>query len=85
MVRSMRRWLLVLVPVVALTGGAVAIASRAHDEPPTVELAAAPTAVTTPQLIVIDVVGAVAHPGVVRLPARGARRRRARCRRRHDR
>jgi len=32
----MRRWLLVLVPVVALTGGAVAIASRAHDEPPTV-------------------------------------------------
>jgi len=68
----MRRWLLVLVPVVALTGGAVAIASRAHDEPPTVELAAAPTAVPTPQLIVIDVVGAVAHPGVVRLPA-GAR------------
>jgi competence protein ComEA len=68
----MRRWLVLLVPVAALCGGAFAIAARGHDEVPTVELAALPTAVPTPQLIVIDVAGAVAHPGVIRLPA-GAR------------
>ena len=68
----MRRWLLVLVPVAALSGGAIAVAARGHDEPPVVELSAAPSAAPSPQLIVVDVAGAVARPGVLRLPA-GAR------------
>ena len=34
-----------------------------------VEAAPQPTALATPQIIVVDIVGAVARPGVVRLPA----------------
>lgn len=71
-VGPMRRWLVIVLPIVALAGGGVALAARAHDDPPTVEAAADPTPVPTPQAILVDVVGAVAHPGVVRLPA-GAR------------
>ena len=41
----------------------------AHDDRPAVEVAPEPTAVATPQTIVVDVVGAIAHPGVLRLPA----------------
>jgi competence protein ComEA len=67
-----RRWLVVLIPVVALSGAAVAIAARVHDEPPVVEALPDPTAAPTPSMIVVDVVGAIARPGVVRLPA-GAR------------
>ena len=65
----MRRWLLVLIPIIALGAATAAIVARGHDEPPTVEAAAEPTAAPTPPLIVVDVVGAIAHPGVVRLPA----------------
>lgn len=68
----MRRWLLVAIPAVAVLGAAFALAGRSHDEPPLVEAPPAPTVAPTPQLILIDVVGAVARPGVVRLPA-GAR------------
>jgi len=68
----MRRWLLVLVPVVAAGGVGLAILARVHDDPPVIEAPLEPTAQPTPQLIVVDVVGAIAHPGVVRLPA-GAR------------
>ena len=68
----MRRWLLLVVPVVAVSGVALAVVGRANDVPPLVETVAEPSAVPTPQVIVVDVVGAVAHPGVVRLPA-GAR------------
>ena len=67
-----RRLLVVLVPLLALGGVALAVVARPHDDPPTVEAAVDPTPAPTPQLIVVDVVGAVAHPGVVRLPA-GAR------------
>jgi competence protein ComEA len=68
-----RRWLVLLIPVVAVSGAAVAMAGRAHDEPPIVDVAPPePSAAPTPQVIVVDVVGAVAHPGVVHLPA-GAR------------
>jgi competence protein ComEA len=65
----MRRWLLVLVPILALGGAALAVVARSHDDPPTVEAAPETTPAPTPQLIVVDVVGAIAHPGVVRLPA----------------
>ena len=69
----MRPWLLVvLVPALALGAAAVAVVGRAHDDPPAVETPPEPTPAATPQLIVVDVVGAVAHPGVLRLPA-GAR------------
>jgi competence protein ComEA len=64
-----RSWLLIAVPVVALGGAAVAFAARSSDVAPTVELAPAPTSAATPALIVVDVVGAVARPGVVHLPA----------------
>ena len=67
----MRRWLLLLIPIVA-TGGAVAMAARSTDGPAVVEAPPAPSVAPTPQVIVVDVVGAVAHPGVVRLPS-GAR------------
>ena len=43
--------------------------SAAGDGSVVVEAAAEPTAAPTPQTIVVDVVGAIAHPGVVRLPA----------------
>jgi competence protein ComEA len=69
MVRRMRRLLLLLVPIVAVSGVALAVVARGHDEPPVVEPAPEPTAAPTPQLIVVDVVGAIARPGVVRLPA----------------
>ncbi|MHB8630665.1 MAG: hypothetical protein ACYC9W_01910, partial [Candidatus Limnocylindria bacterium] len=65
----MRRWLLVLVPVVAAGGVGLAILARAHDDPAVVEAPLEPTAQPAPQLIIVDVVGAIAHPGVVRLPA----------------
>jgi len=69
---AMRRWLLLLIPVVAASGVALALVGRASDAAPLVETVAEPSAAPTPQVIVVDVVGAVARPGVVRLPA-GAR------------
>jgi competence protein ComEA len=68
----MRPWLALLIPLVAVGGAAVAIVARAHEEPPIVEARPDPTAVPTPQFIVVDVVGAIARPGIVRLPP-GAR------------
>lgn len=68
----MRRWLLVAVPAIAAVGVTLAAVGHSRDEPPVVEAAAAATVAPTPQQIVIDVAGAVARPGVVRLPA-GAR------------
>jgi competence protein ComEA len=63
---------LVVIPVLACLGAVAGIAARAHDEPPVVEPIAEATPLPTPQTILVDVVGAVARPGVVRLPA-GAR------------
>jgi len=65
------RLLLLAVPVLGLLGAGVGLATRPAPPPPVVE-ATDPPAPPTPALIVVDVVGAVAHPGVVRLPA-GAR------------
>ena len=68
-----RRWLLLLlVPVVAVSAVALALMGRASDAAPLVETVAEPSAAPAPVVIVVDVAGAVAHPGVVRLPA-GAR------------
>lgn len=65
----MKRWLVLLVPVLACLGAGAGLAARGHDEPPVVEAAAEPTPLPTPPTILVDVVGAIAHPGVVRLPA----------------
>jgi competence protein ComEA len=67
--RVMRRWLLVAIPVIALAGAAMAVAGRSGTEPPVVETLPEATVSPTPQIIVVDVVGAVARPGVVHLPA----------------
>src|SRR5881396_2358876 len=56
-----RHWLLVVViPILAVGGAALAVVARVHDDPPAVEAAADPTPAPTPQLILVDVVGAVA-------------------------
>ncbi|HEV2250752.1 MAG TPA: SLBB domain-containing protein [Candidatus Limnocylindria bacterium] len=68
----MRRWLVLAILAVALAGAAIAVAARSGTEPPVVETLPEITAAPTPQLIIVDVVGAVARPGVVHLPA-GAR------------
>src|SRR5438874_1725246 len=68
----MRIWLVLLGAVVITGGAAFSLVARGREEPPVVEAAPQPTALATPQIIVVDVVGAVARPGVVRLPA-GAR------------
>lgn len=71
----MHRPIVALLFLVAAGSGVWAVAAQlagAHDEQPVVETAPEPTAQPTPQTILVDVVGAIAHPGVVRLPA-GAR------------
>lgn len=64
----MRRIVLLAVPVLAVAGAGMGLATRPSDPPPVVELAPSPPPTPAPSLVV-DVVGAVAHPGVVRLPA----------------
>lgn len=70
-VRGWRLWLLLLIGASAVlvipTVAAHVFAVR--DEPVLVETAVEPTPAPTPQTIVVDVVGAIAHPGVVRLAA----------------
>jgi competence protein ComEA len=71
-VRVVRHWLVLLIALIAVGAAGVAIIARAHDAPPVVEAAPEPTAAPTAPFIIVDVVGAIARPGVVRLPA-GAR------------
>lgn len=65
----MRRSLLLFIPALAVAGAVASVVARVSDAPPTVEAAPEATPVPTPQVILVDVVGAIAHPGVVRLPA----------------
>lgn len=65
----MPRLLLLAVPVLALAGAAIGVAQRASDPPAILVLDPSPTPAATPAVVVVDVAGAVAHPGVVRLPA----------------
>jgi competence protein ComEA len=62
------RLLLLTVPVLGLLGAGIGLATRSSPPPPAVE-ATDPPVPPTPAFIVVDVVGAVAHPGVVRLAA----------------
>jgi competence protein ComEA len=64
---------LVVAIVVAVAAGALVMAFRARAAPPVpIEVVEATSEPTAPPLIVVDVEGAVARPGVVRL-ASGAR------------
>jgi competence protein ComEA len=60
--------LLLAVPALALAGAAFGIVSRPAEPPPVIETPA-PSPSPTAAVVVVDVVGAVARPGVVRLPA----------------
>jgi competence protein ComEA len=65
--------LLTIVVLVAVAAGATALVVRARTPAPVpIEVIEATPAPTPPPLIVVDVGGAVARPGVVRLPS-GAR------------
>lgn len=65
----MPRTLLLAVPALALVGLGLGIAGRPGEPPPTVEMPEPSPTATAVQVVVVDVVGAVARPGVVRLPA----------------
>jgi competence protein ComEA len=65
----MPRMLLVAVPVLALIGAGMGLALRPAEPEPLVEIAEPAAPPTAPAFVVVDVVGAVARPGVVQLPA----------------
>ncbi len=65
----MPRLLLLLVPVLAVAGAGIGLFTRHSEPPPVVEMAEPPPTASAPAFVVVDVVGAVARPGVVRLPA----------------
>ncbi len=63
------RLLVVALPLLAVAGLLAGLAARSPEPVPVVETPPATPAPTPLPLILVDVVGAVAHPGVVRLPA----------------
>ncbi len=65
----MPRPLLLAVPLLAVIGAGMGLALRPADPPPIVEEPEPTPTATAPAVVVVDVVGAVARPGVVRLPA----------------
>ena len=50
-------------------GAGMALMSRPEDPPPIVETPEPAPSATEPGIVVVDVVGAVARPGIVRLPS----------------
>lgn len=65
----MPRALLLAVPVLALVGAGMGLVARPAEPPPVIETEEPSPSPSAPQVVVVDVVGAVARPGVVRLPA----------------
>lgn len=65
----MPRLLLLAVPLLAVAGAGMGLVLRPADPPPVMETTDPSPTATAPALVVVDVVGAVARPGVVRLPA----------------
>lgn len=63
------RALLLAAPVLAVVGAAAGLVARPSPPPVAIETPAPAPSATASAVIVVDVVGAVAHPGVVRLPA----------------
>ncbi|HUQ17803.1 MAG TPA: SLBB domain-containing protein [Candidatus Saccharimonadales bacterium] len=68
----MPRLVLLAIPILAAAGVGATLLVRDDVPPPVFEAAPSPTAAPTPAPLVIDVAGAVARPGVFRLPP-GAR------------
>ena len=68
-VGNVPRLLLLAIPVFAVVGLGAAVVRRDEAPPPVFEAAPSPTAIATPPPLVVDVSGAVARPGVIRLPA----------------
>lgn len=68
----MPRLFLLAIPILAVAGLGAAVFLRDDAPPPVLEAAPSPTVAPTPPSLVVDVSGAVARPGVIRLPA-GAR------------
>lgn len=65
----MPRLLLLAIPLLATVGLGTAVVRRDDAPPPVLEAAPIPTAAPTAPPLVVDVAGAVARPGVLRLPA----------------
>lgn len=65
----MPRPLLLAIPLLVAVGAGTALVPRPPDPPPVIETADPTPSPTAPAIVVVDVVGAVARPGVVRLPA----------------
>jgi len=62
------RLFLLAIPALAAAGLVVGVLARDDEPPPVLEAAPSPTVAPTPPPLVVDVAGAVARPGVVRLP-----------------
>ncbi len=65
----MPRPLLALIPVLAIAGAGIGVFAHPSEPPPVLETAEPSPSATAPAFVVVDVVGSVAHPGIVRLPA----------------
>lgn len=65
----MPRALLLAVPLLAAVGAGMGFVARPGEPPPAVETQEPVPSPSPVQTVVVDVVGAVARPGVVRLPA----------------
>lgn len=65
----MPRPLLLAIPLLVVVGAGMGLVTRPADPPPAVEAEEPSPSPSAPALVVVDVVGAVARPGVVRLPA----------------
>lgn len=65
----MPRLFLLAIPVLAAAGVTAGILTRDDGPPPLLEAAPSPSVVPTAPPLIVDVAGAVARPGVVRLPA----------------
>lgn len=64
----MPRMLVLAVPLLAVAGAGMGLVLRSADPPPVVEAPEPSPTATMPAFVVVDVVGAIARPGVVRLP-----------------
>ena len=64
----MPRLFLLAIPVLAAAGLVAGVLARDDGPPPALDAAPSPSVVPTAPPLVVDVAGAVARPGVVRLP-----------------
>lgn len=65
----MPRAVLLALPLLAVAGAGMGLVTRSAEPPPAIETEVPEPSPSVPPFVVVDVVGAVARPGVVRLPA----------------